>query len=81
MIQPGAYPQPTSYQLPPQQQFIVGTYPYHPPTLYPVITTSVDPWSTTGFESYSTYPTPSMILFDLQENIFFFFPQLDYIPT
>ncbi|CAF1029668.1 unnamed protein product [Adineta steineri] len=61
MIQPGAYPQPTSYQLPPQQQFIVGTYPYHTPALYPVITTSVDPWSTTGFESYSTYPTPNYI--------------------
>ncbi len=33
IIQPGNYPQQTPYQLPPQQQFIVGTYPYPTPTV------------------------------------------------
>jgi len=33
MIQTGTYPQQTSFQLPPQQQFFVGTYPYHTPAV------------------------------------------------
>jgi hypothetical protein len=33
MVQTGNYPQQTQYQLPPQQQFFVGTYPYPTPTV------------------------------------------------
>jgi hypothetical protein len=33
MIQTGNYPQQSPYQLPPQQQFILGTYPYQTPTV------------------------------------------------
>ncbi|CAF5114149.1 unnamed protein product, partial [Rotaria sp. Silwood1] len=30
ILQPGNYSQQPSYQIPPQQQFFVGAYPYHP---------------------------------------------------
>jgi hypothetical protein len=59
MIQTGNYSPQTSYQLSPQQPYFVGTYPFTP-TLVPLIT-SVDPWSTTGFESYPTYSTPNYV--------------------
>ncbi|CAF3684625.1 unnamed protein product [Rotaria sp. Silwood1] len=56
ILPPGNYSQQPSYQIPPQQQFFVGAYPYHPSAIYPFLT-QVDSWSTTGFETYPTYPT------------------------
>ncbi|CAF1319962.1 unnamed protein product [Rotaria sordida] len=37
ILQPGNYSQQASYQIQPQQQFFVGTYPYHPPTVKNIV--------------------------------------------
>ncbi|CAF3909136.1 unnamed protein product, partial [Rotaria sp. Silwood1] len=66
ILQPGNYSQQASYQIQPQQQFFVGAYPYHPPTIYPLIT-PVDSWSTAGFDPYSTYSTNYMPTYTTQQ--------------
>lgn len=59
-VQTPNYPQQAPYPIAAQQQYFLGAYPYPAHPIYPMFT-SVEPWSTMGYESYPTYPTTNYI--------------------
>lgn len=60
LVQAASYPQQASYPIAPQQQYFVGAYPYPTHPIYPMFT-PVEQWSTTGYETYPTYPANNYI--------------------